>query len=69
MRAYGKNEKPKGTRPNLRIGKKDELLKQLKRLRGGDPESSHARADELILDYIGDDEIRTAFLGVPRWYS
>ena len=48
-----------------------ELLSRLKELEGdwGDPEASHAEADELLLNYINDSEIEEAFEEVPKWYS
>lgn len=50
---------------------RDELLAALREWGGphGDPETAHSEADELLLRYIDDDEIRAAFEAVPRWYA
>lgn len=49
---------------------KDELLTQLRLLeQSGDPEAAHCTADNLLLEYLADDEIKVAFENVPKWYS
>lgn len=44
-----------------------EYLKGLKTIR--DDEMAHIRADEALLDYIGDPEIAEAFRAVPKYYA
>ena len=34
-----------------------------------DQETGHRRADELLLQYIGDDRVTDAFDAVGKWYS
>ncbi len=49
---------------------KEELVKELKALQnGGDEESDHARADNLLLEYINDEEVDEAFDKIEKWYS
>jgi hypothetical protein len=48
---------------------REHLLQALRDERHCDPESAHMTADELLLCYIGDPEIREAFEAVPRWYA
>lgn len=49
---------------------KDELLVFLSLLRDErDIEKAHSQADELLLAYIGDDEIKAAYEAVPGWYA
>jgi hypothetical protein len=57
---------------------RDELLADLRNCReqagdsetpGGDPESAHVLADEALLDFIGDDEVRAAFDAIRKWYA
>jgi hypothetical protein len=48
---------------------RDETVARLRDLRGADPERSHVEADALLLDLIGDDEVRDAFEAVTRWYA
>lgn len=46
------------------------LLKNLKSLsRDTDKEHVHIEADDLLLEYIGDDSIKRAFLSLELWYS
>lgn len=50
--------------------RKHELIDELKALReSSDPEAAHMRADEALLDYIADDDIREVFTSVSRWYA
>ena len=48
-----------------------ELLEKLKKLShdGGDQEINHIKADDLLLKYIDDIEITTAFNSIDRWYE
>ena len=57
---------------------KEELLKELKEIvsdieKAGeeyyDLEGSHIRADNLLLDYINDEEVREAFNDIDKWYA
>lgn len=48
---------------------RDHLLQALRDEKYGAPEGAHLTADELLLCYIGDPEIREAFEAVPKWYS
>lgn len=47
------------------------LLARLRELRGLSEgiEAAHYDADNLLLDFIDDDEVRKAFENVPRWYA
>jgi hypothetical protein len=45
------------------------LLEALRDLKNDDPESGHLTADELLLCYIGDPEIREAFEALDKWYA
>ncbi len=51
----------------MKISKAD-AMKELRSLEG-DTEADHARADQILLELIDDDEIKEAYLGVERWYS
>jgi hypothetical protein len=48
---------------------KEELIKQLKDLEGGDQETSHIKADELLIEFINDPEVTDAFECIDKWYS
>lgn len=50
---------------------RDEAIQQLRKLNEGrvDPESAHSYADDVLLDLIGDDEIRRLWEAVPKWYA
>ena len=34
-----------------------------------DPEVSHVEADTIILEYIGDKDIKKAFDAIEKWYA
>ena len=34
-----------------------------------DPERAHAEADELLLVWISDNEVRAAFEAIKKWYA
>ena len=34
-----------------------------------DKEEAHEEADQALLNYIDDDEVRKAFNGLDKWYS
>ena len=44
-------------------------LKKLSRYVDRDFEYTHIKADELLIDYINDKEIKEAFDNVGKWYS
>ena len=49
---------------------KQELIEKLTALQAiEDPEYAHAEADELLLDYIMDAEVRHAYSQIPKWYA
>ena len=51
---------------------KTELIDKLKSIddRGGrDEEVDHMEADQLLLDYINDEEITMAFDSIKKWYA
>lgn len=49
---------------------KAQLLEKLRELAvGGDPEICHGEADELLLNYINDDEVKQAFDAIEKWYA
>jgi hypothetical protein len=49
---------------------KKQLLELLSILSNSDdPEDAHQDADELLLRFIDDDEIRDAFKSITRWYA
>lgn len=50
---------------------KEELLLELAELAGEqrDPESTHAVADKLLLDFINDAEIAEAYNKIEKWYA
>lgn len=35
----------------------------------GDPEAAHSNADELLLSYINDPDIRDAYSKIKKWYA
>lgn len=49
-----------------------ELLERLRQIldRGSsDPESDHVDADDALLDYISDSEVRKLYDEIERWYA
>lgn len=49
---------------------RDELIQALKELHGPtDEEIAHSRADRLLLEYIGDEEVTAAFDAINKWYA
>jgi hypothetical protein len=50
-------------------GPREELLAELRAMRGGDPESCHMAADRLLVQFVGDDEITEAYQAIGKWYS
>lgn len=48
---------------------KAKLILELKKLKGADPEAEHSRADDLLIDFIDDEDIKRAFNNVNKWYA
>lgn len=48
---------------------REDLLTLLREQKHADPETGHMVADQALLDYIADDDIRSAFEGLPKWYA
>lgn len=49
---------------------KKELIEKLKLLvRIGDPEAAHGNADDLLIEYINDLEVKDAFDEIEKWYA
>jgi len=60
---------------------KKQLIKRLRELagstegwsapdyKGESPESAHVKADEALLEYIGDEEVTKAFDSIDKWYA
>lgn len=49
---------------------KAELLEKLKELTESDyPEMTHREADDLLIDFINDTEIKEAFEAIAKWYD
>ena len=49
---------------------KETLIEKLTALQATeDPEYAHIEADELLLDYIMDAEVRHAYTRIPKWYA
>ncbi len=50
-------------------GDREELLSALDFCRHEDSERGHARADVLLLEYIGDSDVTAAFDAIEKWYG
>lgn len=48
---------------------KEQVLESLRLARLDDPETGHMRADDALLDYIDDAEIRRAYEEIIKCYS
>lgn len=49
---------------------KEEALKELQELeKSHDTEGAHSRADKILVDLIGDEDIAVAYANVPKWYA
>jgi hypothetical protein len=49
---------------------KQHAIEELTKLRDSfDVESAHARADDILILLIDDQEIRDAYEAIPKWYS
>ena len=44
-------------------------LRALAVLSGSNPERFHRDADDLLIEFIGDDGVRDAYEEVKKWYS
>jgi hypothetical protein len=49
--------------------KKDLIEQLLKAAKSGDTEAAHGDADDLLIQYINDAEIKDAYEAVPKWYA
>ena len=52
--------------------RKSGFIEQMKRIAAdsqSDPESAHSEADDLLLEYINDEEITKAYGEVKRWFA
>ena len=53
-----------------RVMNKEELIEKLKKCEeDGDTESAHVEADDLLIEYINDPDIRKAYNDIGKWYS
>ena len=49
---------------------KDELIKALHDCRDNmDTETGHAKADDLLVEYINDPDIQEAYDAIGKWYA
>lgn len=49
---------------------KEELIEQLNSLSDdSDVEGNHIEADELLIAYINDEDVKQAFESISKWYS
>ncbi len=48
---------------------KAELIERLQKLSFQDPEAAHGEADQLLLDFIADEEIAAAYTAIEKWYA
>ena len=46
-----------------------EELAKLNREYGDNPETNHIKMDELLLEYIGDEQVKDLFDEKDKWYS
>ncbi len=49
-----------------------QLIEGLKEIRGRaeyDPERSHSDADDLLLEFIGDPEVKEIYDQIDKWYA
>lgn len=47
----------------------DQLVVELKKLAGGDPEEDHMAADRLLVEFIGDRQVEKAYDAIKKWYA
>jgi len=48
---------------------KDQLLERLEEVKNYGPEAGHVKADEALLEYIDDKEIKAAYKAITRYCS
>lgn len=48
---------------------REDLLALLRAQKAADPEAGHMVADQALLEYIDDAEIRQAFEAITKWYA
>lgn len=49
---------------------KEKLIEELKKCElNGDTECAHSNADDLIIEYINDPEIKAAYDAVDKWFA
>jgi len=46
-----------------------EKMKQIQKEQGGDPEAIHGMWDDLLLDYIANDELKKLWRSQKKWYA
>lgn len=49
--------------------KKEKLIQALVALVDGDTERNHEAADNLIIEYINDKEIKKAYEDIDKWFA
>jgi hypothetical protein len=57
---------------NWKPGTREELVASLKELKDSPDfgkEETHQLADQLLLTFIGDDEVQDAFDDIDKWYA
>lgn len=52
----------------MTITKLIEGLKLIEEL-NGDPDIAHEKADNMLIDYIGNDEVTKAYQDIKKWYA
>jgi hypothetical protein len=49
---------------------KEQLIQKLRELQlQGDVERTHRDADQALLDFIGDEEVKKEFDAIEKWYA
>ncbi len=51
---------------------KEELIEKLREcqeISNHDQEEAHIRADDLLLEYIGEKDVTFAFIDINKWYA
>jgi hypothetical protein len=50
---------------------KEELIKKLLKIafEGSDEEHDHVEADDLLIEYINDSDIKEAYEAIIKWYA
>lgn len=44
-------------------------LEEIAKMKNGDPEVAHSAADEALIQYINDAEVKAAYDRVDKWYA